>query len=133
MFDPSSSTGREANGQFAKGHAGGPGRPRNPVNMAAQELDQLGIEVARELMGIILGRAREGNLKAAEMVLQRVWPVRRTRPIEVEIPPEASSRGSFDEQASLVKAMLNGDVTPQDAAAATRVLKEMDEQLRGKR
>src|SRR6476469_4886413 len=82
----SSADFRHADGRFAKGHPGGPGRPRNPVSTAAQDLDRLGVEVAQELMGLIVEKARQGNLKAAEMVLQRVWPLRRNRPIELEIP-----------------------------------------------
>jgi hypothetical protein len=133
MSDPSPSSERQANGRFTKGHAGGPGRPRNPVSGAAQELDRLGVEAARELMGIILEKARQGNLKAAEMVLQRVWPARRNRPIEFEVPPgQGAPWNVFAEHSSLTDAMMNGDVTPQDAVAAVRVLQAMDEQLRGK-
>ena len=83
-------------------------------------------------MGIILGRAREGNLKAAEMVLQRVWPVRRNRPIEFEVPPEELDRTSvLPEHSSLADAMMNGDIAPQDAVAASRVLDALDKKMRG--
>jgi hypothetical protein len=50
------------------------------------DLDRLGIEAAQELLRLILDRARQGNLKAADMVLQRVWPVRRNRPVDMEVP-----------------------------------------------
>jgi hypothetical protein len=70
MSDPSSDSGRDASGRFAKGYAGGPGRPRNPVSTAAEEPDRLGIEGARELMGIILERVRPGNTKAADIDVQ---------------------------------------------------------------
>jgi hypothetical protein len=62
---------RHSNGRFVKGHPGDPGRPRNPVSSAAQDLDRAGVEVAQELLRVIVERARTGNLKAAEMVLQR--------------------------------------------------------------
>jgi hypothetical protein len=126
----SSSDFRQSNGRFAKGHPGGPGRPRNPVSTAAQDLDRLGVEVAQELIGLIVEKARQGNLKAAEMVLQRVWPLRRNRPIELEVPvDDAQLPNLLGEHAHLAAAMMNGDITPQDAQAATRVLQALSNQM----
>jgi hypothetical protein len=129
MSDPSSD--RHANGRFVKGHPGGPGRPRNPVSTAAQELDRLGVEVARELLRVIVERARTGNLKAAEMVLQRVWPVRRNRPIELDIAPEDPELPYLlGEYADLAEAMVTGHITPQDAQIVTRVFRTLQDQMK---
>jgi hypothetical protein len=125
-----SSDVRHANGRFAKGHPGGPGRPRNPVSTAMQELDRLGFEVAQELMGVIVERARKGNLKAAELVLQRVWPQRRNRPIELEVPAgDAELPNLLGEHAHLVSKMLSGDITPQEAQVAVRVFRALSDQM----
>ncbi len=121
---------RQANGRFARGNPGGPGRPRNPVSSAAVELDRLGTAVAEELMLRTIERARRGNLRATEMVLQRVWPVRRHRPIELDPPPGNGLSNLLNEHAALAHAMMNGDITPQDAQAATRVFKALQEQMR---
>ena len=121
---------RHTNGRFAKGNPGGPGRPRNPVSSAAVELDRLGIAVAEELMLTTIERARRGNLRATEMVLQRVWPVRRHRAIELDPPPGNGLSNLLNEHAALAHAMMNGDITPQDAQAATRVFKALQEQMR---
>src|SRR3954470_6135960 len=87
MSHPSSSDARLTSGRFAKGNPGGPGRPRNPVSTMAGELDRLGVEVAPELVRDTVEKARKGNLKATEMVLRRVWPMRRNRPIELDPGP----------------------------------------------
>lgn len=121
---------RHANGRFAKGNPGGPGRPRNPVSSAAADLDRLGVDVAQELMQLTIERARNGNLRAAEMVLQRVWPVRRNRPIELDPAPGDGLPNLLTEHAALAEAMMNGDITPQDAQAATRVFRALQEQMR---
>ena len=94
------------------------GRPRNPVSTAAVELDRLGTAVAEELMLSTIERARRGNLRATEMVLQRVWPVRRHRPIELDPPPGDGLSNLLNEHAALAHAMMNGEITPQDAQAA---------------
>jgi hypothetical protein len=121
---------RQANGRFTKGNPGGPGRPRNPVSSAALELDRLGTEVAQELMLNTIERARRGNLRATELVLQRIWPVRRHRPIELDPSPGDGLCNLLSEHAALAHAMMNGDITPQDAQAATRVFKALQEQMR---
>ncbi|MGQ4828057.1 hypothetical protein, partial [Enterococcus faecalis] len=67
---------------------------------------------------------------ATELVLQRVWPVRRHRPIELEPPSGDGLRNLLGEHATLAQAMMNGDITPQDAQATVRVFKALQEQMR---
>jgi len=130
MSDPSSFESRQANGRFARGNPGGPGRPRNPVSTVAGDLDRLGVDVAEELMRNTIERARKGNLKATEMVLQRVWPARRHRPIELDPAPGDGLRNLLTQHQALAAAMINGEITPQDAQAATRVFNALQEQMR---
>src|SRR3954454_14905540 len=118
-----SSDFRHVNGRFSRGHPGGPGRPRKPVSTVAVDLDRLGGEVAQELMQLTIERARKGNQRATEMVLQRVWPVRRSRPIELDPLPGEGLPDLLGQHAALARAMIDGEVSPQDAQAATRVLK----------
>ena len=75
-------------------------------------------------------RARKGNLKATEMVLQRVWPARRHRPIELDPAPGDGLGNLLSEHAALAAAMINGEITPQDAQAATRVFKALQQKMR---
>ena len=115
MSDASSSrVFREPNGRFAKGNPGGPGRPRKPVSVVARELDLVGAEVALELMRNIVEQARAGNLAATAMVLKRIWPVRRNRPIELDPLPGDGLRNLHADHAALAAAMMNGDITPQE-------------------
>ncbi|MGE5151592.1 MAG: hypothetical protein ACM3II_15845 [Rhodospirillaceae bacterium] len=122
---------RDSRGRFVKGHPGGPGRPRNPVVVAIGELDRLGIEVAQRLIGVVAEQALQGNLRAAEMVLQRVWPVRRNRPVELIHPDQELDHEPYTitEHGTVASAMLQGQIAPQDAQAAARVLKSLQEQM----
>jgi len=130
MSHPSSSDARLASGRFAKGNPGGPGRPRNPITTMAGELDRRGVDVAEELMAMTIEKARKGSLEATEMVLKRVWPARRSRPIELDAAAGDGLRNLLSEHAALASAMMDGDITPQDAQAATRVFKALQEQMR---
>jgi hypothetical protein len=121
---------RQPNGRFATGNPGGPGRPRNPVITKAADLDRHGVDVAEELMAMTIASARRGNLRAAEIVLQRVWPARRNRPIELDPAPGDGLCNLLNEHVALAAAMMNGDVTPKDAQAAMRVFEALQEQMR---
>jgi len=129
MSDQSSDF-RHTNGRFTKGRPGGPGRPRKPVSAVAVDLDRLGGAVAQELMQLTIERARRGNMRATEMVLQRVWPVRRHRPMELDPQAGDGLPDLLGQHAALAQAMIDGEVSPQDAQAATRVLKALQEQMR---
>src|SRR3954464_8407398 len=81
MSDPSDDF-RQTDGRFGKGNPGGPGRPRTIDRAAA--LDLRAAEAAPDLIDVALEQAKGGNLKAIEMLLDRIWPVRRGRPVEIE-------------------------------------------------
>jgi hypothetical protein len=128
MSDTSSNV-RDATGRFAKGNSGGPGRPRNPVSVAIGDFDRLGIAAGEKVISVILEQAMQGNLKAAEMVLQRVWPVRRNRMVEIEREEGEEAPYTIEAHGALANAMLTGEITPQDARAAAQVLKSLQEQM----
>jgi hypothetical protein len=81
-------------------------------------------------MAMTIKRARRGSLRAAEMVLQRVWPKRRSRTIAIAPVTRDDLKTLLAEHEALAAAMMNGEVTPQDAEAAVRVLKALNHHMR---
>ena len=80
------SDSRGLDGRFAKGHPGGPGRPRKAVKAAADRLDEQIAEAAGDVFEVALSLAKERNIAAVKMLLDRVWPVGRHRALEIAIP-----------------------------------------------
>jgi hypothetical protein len=111
---------RQADGRFGKGNPGGPGRPRLRERAAA--LDLRAAEAGPELIDVALAQAKQGNLKAIEMLLERIWPVRRGRPVEVEAPPIRATADLLPVGAAVTDAVLSGEWTPEEGSAAARVL-----------
>jgi len=111
---------RETDGRFAKGNPGGPGRPRARERVAA--LDFLAAEAGAELIEVALNEAKKGNLRAVEMLLDRIWPVRRGRPVEVDAPPIRTIPDLVPAGAAVTGAVLSGELTPEEGSAAARVL-----------
>jgi hypothetical protein len=120
MSDDSFTDFRQADGRFAKGNPGGPGRPRARDRIAA--LDQIVADAGPDLIEAALKVAKSGNVKAIEMLLDRVWPARRGRPVEIEAPEIRAVADVVPASAAVTSAVLNGDVTPREGAAVARVI-----------
>src|SRR3954451_24978727 len=64
-------TGRAANGTFAVGNPGGPGNPhvRRLAAMRRAILEAVSAEDVREIMAVLVAKAKEGDREAAKIVL----------------------------------------------------------------
>ena len=121
---PETAAVRGRDGRFVEGNPGGPGRPRRAVNEAADDLDRIAVGAARELIDVAITQARNGNMVALKLVLDRGWPVHRRRPVEVATPGLAHSTDFLPAQAALTDAVLCGDVSPDDGAVIASLLEE---------
>ncbi|EJC63253.1 hypothetical protein QWA_06580 [Alcaligenes faecalis subsp. faecalis NCIB 8687] len=114
------------------GQSGNPkGRPKGSKNrktMVVQEFEKEGSRIAR----VVIDAALEGDMTAANMVLQRLSPPLRSRSEKVtfELDPEAP----LSEQAQQVlTAVAAGDIDPDtgklliDAIAAFAGIKQVDD------
>ena len=104
---------RDSNGYFAKGNSGGPGRPRS-IKRSALVLDELGAGVGEQIFQVIVDKALAGDLRAAELLLSRVWPTRRGRPVEIEATPVKSLSEVVPAVADVMNAVLAGEMTPRE-------------------
>jgi hypothetical protein len=117
----SDSSSRDANGHFAKGNPGGPGRPRS-LSRKAVALDELGAGVSEQVVQMIVDKALAGDLRAAELLLSRVWPTRRGRPIEIDAAPVKDLPDLVPAFTDVMNAVLTGDVTPREGHDVSAML-----------
>ena len=113
---------RARGGRFAPGNPGGPGRPKGARHAALAALDAIGMEAAEDVLRAVAGAARGGDLRAAELLLRRLWPERKGRPIEVALPEVASAADLVPALAAVASAMGRGELTPDEARAMCAVL-----------
>lgn len=83
---PADGNGRQANGQFAKGNAGGPGNPHGGrvALLRTTFLDAVTAEDLQAVARALLDRARSGDLAAIREVLDRTIG-RPTASVNVEL------------------------------------------------
>jgi len=123
MSDLPDSNSHGPDGRFVKGHPGGPGRPRKAVKAAGDALDQRAAEAAGDLFEVALELAKERNIAALKLVLDRVWPANRSRPLEIGAPEIKQRRDLLMAMEGITNATFAGNATPQEGWAAAKVLK----------
>jgi len=120
---PSNNGDKTADGRFQRGNPGGPGRPSGSRNKATVALDKLAENDAKDILQKQIEMAKGGDQAAATLILSRVWPVRKGRPVDGLVLP--SIQTAADVVAALgavADAAVNGTLTPDEAAGITSVL-----------
>ena len=116
-------SGEKQGGRFEKDQSGNPqGRPAGSRNKASILLDKMADDEAEAIQRLVIDAAKTGDLKAAELLLARIWPPRRGRSVRIEFPPAEGAAGVSEAMAAVVDAMAAGDITPDEAATITGIL-----------
>ena len=108
--------------RFAPGNPGGPGRPAGSRNRATLVLDQLADGDAEKILAKVLEKANEGDMKAAEVILARVWPARKGRRVLLNLPPVSTPQDILAALSAVVEATAEGELTPDEAALVAGLL-----------
>jgi hypothetical protein len=116
MVDP----GRKVRGRpFQPGNSG---RPPGSKNKTTQTLEQLAEGQAEQLFQKVSEQAFAGCLVSQRMVLDRIWPPRKGRPVNVVMPPINTSQDVIAAIASIWTAIREGRLTPDEASALSVVM-----------
>jgi hypothetical protein len=101
---------------------GNPGRPPGSKNKTTQILEQLAEDQAEQLFQTAVDLALAGNVCCLRMMLDRVYPPRKGRPVNVVMPPIKTSQDVLPAIASIWTAIREGHLTPDEASALSFVI-----------
>ena len=115
---------RRARGRpFAPGQSGNPdGAKPGRRHPALEALDAIGHERAQAVLDRVILAAESGDMRAAEIVLRRVWPERRGKPVRIDLPAVNTAADLVPAMARVAEAMACGDLSPEEAQSVTAVL-----------
>ena len=108
---------------WKKGESGNPkGKPvgsRHKTTLAVERLlDGEGEELTRKAIEL----AKDGDLTALKLCLERICPPRKSRPISIDLPDVKTSEGVSLAQTSVVQAVGEGEITPEEGQVLSNIL-----------
>jgi hypothetical protein len=109
-------------GLFEPGGPGGPGRPAGSRNRATLALDTLAESEAHAILQDVMKAAKGGDLRAAEILLARIWPVRKGRPVTLNLPVIKTAADVVAAVGVVADAVGAGDITPDEGHAVAGIL-----------
>jgi hypothetical protein len=119
----------EQGNRWRRGQSGNPrGKPTGSRNKVLLALDAIGAAGAEAVLRKAVEDAKAGDMRAAEMILSRVWPARKGRPVVLELPPVTTAADLPAALAAVTTAVADGTLTPDEGTALATIL---DAQRRG--
>ena len=105
---------------FGPGNPGKPKGARHCTTILAEKLMQDDVE---GIVKAVVTAAKAGDMAVCRIVLDRLAPVRRGRPVTFDLPPGAEDAGglaaAFD---AVLSAVAVGELTPEEGASVATVL-----------
>jgi len=102
--------------------AGNPGRPkgsRNKTTVLAERLLHADIE---GIVSAVVEAAKGGDMTAARIILDRLVPIRRGRPVKFELPDGTDAGGMAAAFSALIKSVSEGTLTTEEGASVAVLL-----------
>ncbi len=139
MSDERRNNGLSTGSAATRFKPGNPGRPKGARHKTTLMAEKLMAQDTQEIVNAVLTAAKAGDMTAARIVLDRICPIRKGRPVPLSLPDVTTADGVHAAMVGVVSEMSAGNVTPEEAATVATVLgehrkaietKELEERLR---
>jgi hypothetical protein len=115
-------TGPNLGNRFRKGQSGNPaGKPKGARHKTKLLAERLMQDDAENIVNAVLTAARNGDMTAAKIILDRLVPVRRA--VSFDLPKIECKADVVPANAAILAAVADGDLTPGDAAEISKLVK----------
>ncbi len=103
----------------------GKGRPKGARNRRHRALERVAQSEAIPLLQTVINAAKSGDMMAAKIILDRVWPRPRSAPINVDMPPTETPSDIRAAMHDLLSRVARGELTTEDGQALIAMMTDM--------
>jgi Family of unknown function (DUF5681) len=108
---------------FLPGQSGNPaGRPPGSRNKRSLISEAMLEGEPQAVMRRLVDTALDGDLRAIRLLIDRLEPVRKERPIEFNLPPVKEFKDSVAVFAAIGEAVAGGELMPSEAESLIRIV-----------
>jgi hypothetical protein len=123
MTSPDNSQQKQGAGRFQPGQSGNPkGKPKGLRSRITQLAEKIMSDDAEEVVSAVVFAAKGGDMAAARIILDRICPARKSRPVEIDLPPIGALDDVLPAMGKVVAAMASGDLTSDEAGTIAGLL-----------
>lgn len=109
--------------EWKPGQSGNPrGKPRGARNGATLAVLAIMEKGANEITQAVVAAAKDGDLTAARMILDRLAPPAKERPVSLALPDTDTAEGISFAQQAIVQAVACGDMLPGEGIALANIV-----------
>ena len=109
--------------RFEKGQSGNPaGRPPGARNKATILAESIFEEEAEAIIRMAIDKAREGDITAIRLCLERVFPRLRDRATVFDLPPIKGAPDALAALAGIVEGVRAGDLTAAEGCGLSKLV-----------
>lgn len=103
----------------------GNGRPKGARNRKHRALEQAARSAALPLLAKVIKAAENGDMTAAKIIFDRIWPKPRTAPIQCEIPKTETPADVRAAMLEVLQRVSRGEITSDDGAALVSMMRDI--------
>jgi hypothetical protein len=108
---------------FPRGVSGNPrGKPRGARHRLTLLAERIMEDDAEDVVRAVLTAAKGGDMVAARLVLERILPARRGRPVVFALPTVRTAADLPPALGAVVQAVAGGNLTPEEGQALATIL-----------
>lgn len=109
--------------RFAKGVSGNPkGRPQGSRHKATELALKLMQDDADDVVRSVIDAAKGGDMTAARIIIERLVPPVRERPVSLCLPDTSTIEGIEQAQSAILTAVSAGDLLPGEGTSLSALV-----------
>jgi hypothetical protein len=85
-------------------------------------LDAIGAEAGSDVLAAVVAAAKGGDVRAADIILRRLWPERKGRPVQMDLPAITAAGDIMAALGAVTDAVATGELSPEEGAAVAGIL-----------